>query len=70
MDMKVRLPTFSPNPLAQGFPEKFKWAELAHAAKYRLIGNAVSPAVARILADFVKLTLGEETNENRLGISA
>ena len=54
----------------QGFPEKFKWAELAHTAKYRLIGNAVSPPVARILADFVKLTLEEETNENRLGISA
>jgi DNA (cytosine-5)-methyltransferase 1 len=54
----------------QGFPERFKWPELSHGSKYRLIGNAVSPPVAKLLANFANNTLQEETNENRLGIPA
>ena len=54
----------------QGFPEDFKWPELARGPKYKLIGNAVSPPVARLLADFVKRALEDENNEHRLGISA
>jgi DNA (cytosine-5)-methyltransferase 1 len=54
----------------QGFPEDFKWPELARGPKYKLIGNAVSRPVAGLLADFVKRALEDENNEHRLGISA
>jgi len=54
----------------QGFPATFKWSEMSHGSKYRLIGNAVSPPIARILAKFVKTALEDEENEDRLGISA
>jgi DNA (cytosine-5)-methyltransferase 1 len=54
----------------QGFPEKFRWPDLSHASKYRLIGNAVSPPVSKLIAEFVKQTLDEDCNEYRLGIPA
>jgi DNA (cytosine-5)-methyltransferase 1 len=54
----------------QGFPEHFKWPQLAHGPMYRLIGNSVSPPVAAILATFIKELLEEKKNENRLGVSA
>ncbi len=54
----------------QGFPEQFEWPELSHGARYRLIGNSVSPPVAKLLADFVKNSLAEEVNEDRLGVPA
>lgn len=47
----------------QGFPEHFEWPELSHQTMYRLVGNSVSPPVANILANFVKKTLEEDTNE-------
>lgn len=65
----------------QGFPEDFKWPELARGSKYRLpelargpkyklIGNAVSPPVARLLADVVMRALEDEKYEHRLAVSA
>ena len=65
----------------QGFPEDFKWPELARGSnyrlpelargsKYRLIGNAVSPPVAQILADVVMQALEDANYEHRLGVSA
>jgi DNA (cytosine-5)-methyltransferase 1 len=54
----------------QGFPETFEWSELAHGAKYRLIGNAVSPPVAKIIADIVMGALKEQADDYRLGIPA
>jgi DNA (cytosine-5)-methyltransferase 1 len=54
----------------QGFPGKFKWAEISHSAKYRLIGNSVSPQIAEIIGETVSSMLKEDLNENRLEISA
>jgi DNA (cytosine-5)-methyltransferase 1 len=54
----------------QGFPARFRWSEISHSAKYRLIGNSVSPVVAEIIGGFVRTILEEDLNENRLEISA
>lgn len=54
----------------QGFPGKFKWTEISHSAKYRLIGNSVSPVIAEILGSWVRTILEEDLNENRLEVSA
>jgi DNA (cytosine-5)-methyltransferase 1 len=54
----------------QGFPGKFRWSELSHSAKYRLIGNSVSPIVTEIIGEHVRTMLQEDLNEDRLEISA
>lgn len=54
----------------QGFPDTFKWPELAHGPMYRLVGNSVSPPVANLIASFLKDLLEEIDDEDRLGISA
>lgn len=48
----------------QGFPESFKWPDISRSAMYRLIGNSVSPPVAKILAEFIKQTLEEQVGAN------
>jgi DNA (cytosine-5)-methyltransferase 1 len=54
----------------QGFPGKFRWSEISHSAKYRLIGNSVSPIVTEIIGEHVRTMLQEDLNEDRLEISA
>ena len=46
----------------QGFPESFAWANIPQGAKYRLIGNAVSPAITRRIAEAVKIAMGRHEN--------
>ena len=45
----------------QGFPESFDFPELPSSAKYRMIGNSVSPAVSRIIAKSVHNELSDQT---------
>jgi DNA (cytosine-5)-methyltransferase 1 len=54
----------------QGFPKTFKWADISHSSKYRLIGNSVSPVIAELIANTVKTMLQEDLNDNRLEVSA
>lgn len=54
----------------QGFPETFKWPDLAHGPMYRLVGNSVSPPVANLIANFLRNLLEEHADENQLGIPA
>ena len=35
----------------QGFPDNFKWPDCSKAALYRMVGNAVPPAVSKAIAD-------------------
>lgn len=44
----------------QGFPEHFEFPELAKNAKYRMIGNSVSPAVSEKLATAIYEELNSE----------
>ena len=37
----------------QGFPESFKFPEMASSAQYRMIGNSVSPEISQMLADVI-----------------
>ena len=43
----------------QGFDSSsFRWADIAHTAKYRLIGNAVSPMISEKVATTIEKILG------------
>ena len=54
----------------QGFPETFKWPEVISRTKYRLIGNAVVPRVARKIATELRAIIEEgDANDDRLGVS-
>lgn len=45
----------------QGFPENFDFPELPNSAKYRMIGNSVSPAISKLIGHAVSSELVEQT---------
>jgi len=53
----------------QGFPDSFSFPEkLTNAAKYRMIGNAVSPKVSELIAAQIMRALKELKNELKLAV--
>ena len=53
----------------QGFDQDFRFPDkLATGAKYRMIGNSVSPRVAQLIADKLKVILEERVNELDMAI--
>ena len=54
----------------QGFPESFTFSEMISSAKYRLIGNAVSPRVSRLVARELKKIYEDVKIEYRVVVSA
>ncbi len=50
----------------QGFPAKFKFAEMTMSSRYRLIGNAVSPKVAAKIGKEIAGIHGTTTSEDRM----
>ena len=44
----------------QGFPSSFIWPNILSKDRYRLIGNAVSPPIAKIISEHVRYILSEK----------
>lgn len=54
----------------QGFRDDLEWPDIAISARYRLIGNSVSPVVSGLIAQVVKELFVGEFDDNRVGVSA
>ena len=53
----------------QGFDQDFKFPDkLAMGAKYRMIGNSVSPRVAKLIAEELKVVLEERVGDYEMAI--
>ncbi len=54
----------------QGFEDGFRWPDINRSAKYRLIGNSVSPRVAEKIGVNIREIFEEDYYDDRVGVSA